>query len=141
MAAKYWQHAVPKDVTVSAHNAEPSSKRDLLRLKKRADFLRVAAGKRWTTPYFVLQTAPAAYDAMAVGFTVTKKQGNAVVRNRIKRRLKELTAQVMPLHARSDADYVLIGRAAAEKAPFAELQRNLEWALRRIHGDIPKQSD
>ena len=108
-------------------------------LTKRSEYLAVAAsGKRWVTPHFVVQIAADAdqpKDSLRVGYTVTKKQGGAVVRNRIKRRLKEVAKQVMPSHARSGHAYVLIGRAAAAEAPFDELQRNLRWALRRLHND------
>ena len=107
----------------------------LTRLTKRADFVRLnQSSKRWVTPTFVLQAAPGIEDALRIGFTVTKKQGNAVVRNRIKRRLKEAAEQVMPVGAQQGMDYVLIGRAAAEKASFDQIVKNLKWALKRIHG-------
>lgn len=97
--------------------------------------------ERWVTPSFVLQAAPNEAEILRVGFTVTKKQGNAVIRNRIKRRLKEAAEQVMPTHARAGTDYVLIGRAAAIEASFEQITKQLNWALRRIHGQKNTSND
>jgi ribonuclease P protein component len=109
----------------------------LERLKRRADFLRVADGRRkWVTPGLILQTlarAPAdnASDAIRVGFTATRKIGNAVVRNRARRRLRAAVADVMTRHAVVGFDYVLIARAETPKRPYAALLEDLETALRR----------
>jgi ribonuclease P protein component len=67
------------------------------------------------------------------GFTATKKLGNAVVRNRIRRRLKEAVRLAAPDHARPDCDYVLIAREAAATRPFAALEKDLVAALAAIH--------
>ena len=69
--------------------------------------------------------------AMRAGYTVTKKTGNAVVRNRIKRRLRALVATVLPRAGVAGADHVLIGRADARTRPFAALVTDLEKALAR----------
>lgn len=107
----------------------------ITRLSKRSEFVRLnQQAKRWVTPSFILQAAPNGLESMRVGFTVTKKQGNAVVRNRIKRRLKEAAEQVMPCCAQASTDYVLIGREAAKEVAFDQLTNQLRWALRRIHG-------
>ncbi len=109
----------------------------LERLKRRADFLRVADGRRkWVTPGLILQTlarAPAdnASAAVRVGFTATRKIGNAVVRNRARRRLRAAVADVMTRHAAAGFDYVLIARAETPKRPYAALIEDLETALRR----------
>jgi ribonuclease P protein component len=109
----------------------------LERLKRRADFLRVADGRRkWVTPGLVLQTlarAPAddAPDAIRIGFTATRKIGNAVTRNRARRRLRAAAASVMARHAAPGFDYVLIARAETPKRPYAALIDDLETALRR----------
>ena len=68
-----------------------------------------------------------------VGFTTTKKLGNAVIRNRIRRRLREAARLTLPEVARRGFDYVLIGRAGAADRPFAELQKDLNSALKRLH--------
>jgi ribonuclease P protein component len=69
-----------------------------------------------------------------VGFTATKKLGNAVKRNRVKRRLREIARLVLPLGARSGFDYVLIGRAGTDRRPFADLLNDVNSALKRLHG-------
>ena len=107
------------------------------RLKKRADFLRVAAVRRkWATPGMVLQAArdPSPVDAglLRVGFTATKKVGNAVVRNRIKRRLRALADDMLPRHAKPGWDYVLIGRHGTPDRPFSELEKDLLKALAKV---------
>jgi ribonuclease P protein component len=108
----------------------------LERLKRRADFLRVADGRRkWVTPGLILQTlarVPGDGDAIRVGFTATRKIGNAVVRNRVRRRLRAAAADVMARHAAAGFDYVLIARAETSKRPFAALIGDLETALRRL---------
>jgi ribonuclease P protein component len=68
------------------------------------------------------------------GFTVTKKIGNAVVRNRAKRRLREVARAVLPLYASAGCDYVLIAREATPGRPFASLIEDLKQALRKVHG-------
>jgi ribonuclease P protein component len=87
-------------------------------------------------PGFVLQAAPVPPDlnlpAIRVGFTVSRKVGNAVVRNRVRRRLREVARLVFPAQARPDLDYVLVGRQAALSRDFAILQQELLEALRRL---------
>ena len=71
---------------------------------------------------------------MRVGFTCSKKIGNAVARNRAKRRLRALAAEIMPLGGRPGWDYVLVGRPdATVSRDFADLCRDLAHALRKIH--------
>lgn len=109
----------------------------LERLTRRADFLRIAAGRRkWVAPGLILQTllsAPAepASATVRVGFTATRKIGNAVVRNRARRRLRAAAATVMSQHAAAGFDYVLIARADTPKRPYPALLADLETALRR----------
>jgi ribonuclease P protein component len=106
------------------------------RLPNRRDFLRVQAGRRCAMPGFVLQVAPLPSDvhvsAIRVGFTVSRKVGNAVTRNRARRRLREVARLVIPGRARSDLDYVLVARQAAVGRDFAALQRELLEALKRL---------
>jgi ribonuclease P protein component len=102
------------------------------RLKKRRDFLRVASrGARAARPGLVLQAAPGEPGMLRVGFTVTKKVGNAVVRNRTRRRLKEAARLALPgLDARG-WDLVLIGREGTRGRDFATLMADLRGALRQ----------
>lgn len=106
------------------------------RLKTRADFLRLARGKKWASPGLVLQMAQTPLESLDIraGFTVTKKIGNAVVRNRAKRRLREVARAVLPLYASAGCDYVLVAREATPKRPFASLIDDLKLALRKVHG-------
>ena len=87
-------------------------------------------------PGFVLQAAPAPGElvlpSVRVGFTVSRKVGNAVVRNRVRRRLREVAKLVIPARARPDLDYVLVGRQAALKRDFATLQLELVEALKKL---------
>ena len=72
--------------------------------------------------------------AMRVGFTVTKKVGNAVVRNRMKRRLRALARELLPTGGVAGADHVLIGRAGGVERDFALLRAELTKALRKVAG-------
>jgi len=107
-------------------------------LPRRADFLRVAATRRrCVTPGLILQVAPLpdsqrADAPLRVGYTASKKVGNAVARNRSKRRLREAVAKIMPLHAREGLDYVLIAREETTARPFDQLLADLRHALRRL---------
>lgn len=113
------------------------------RLKRRSEFLRVAGAKRrFTTPGLVLQMRPWPADALEkdeqvqhslrLGFTVSKKVGNAVQRNRARRRLRAVAADVMGHCAAPRRDYVIIGRRAAVSRPYPDLLQDLKTALRRL---------
>lgn len=103
------------------------------RLKRRAEFLRVAAARRkWAAPGLVLQAAPAGSEQARVGFTVSRKVGNAVARNRARRRLRAAAEQVMPAEAAAGYDYVLIGRQETLNRPFLSLLKDLRVALKRV---------
>ncbi|MCD7058905.1 ribonuclease P protein component [Pelagibacterium xiamenense] len=104
----------------------------LRRLKKRAQFLRAARGKKIAGRGFVLQAVPVAEPGAGVGYTVTKKVGNAPERNRIKRRLR---AAVHACHDRFKGgyDYVLIGRRESLNEPFAALVERLCTSIERLN--------
>ena len=110
----------------------------LVRLKTRADFVRVAAGRsRAVRPAFIVQAAPQPTGddnsgVVRVGFTASRKVGNAVVRNRAKRRLRAVAAAVLPDKARLGMDYVIVARATTSERPYAELVADLEGALRQL---------
>ena len=102
-----------------------------LRIKRRADFLRVARiGRKAALPGLVLQALPREADVPArIGFTVTKKVGNAVVRNRTRRRLKEAARLLFREHPVRSVDLVVIGRDGTRKRPFTALVDDLRRAL------------
>lgn len=115
-------------------------------LKARKEYLWVRGGRKWATPSLVLQgrqrsklTSGKAKDknthelSPRFGFTVTRRIGNAVVRNRIKRRLRETVRQLAPDYAKYDYDYVLIGRQGALKRSFTDILRDLQTAFPKVH--------
>ncbi len=103
------------------------------RLKRRAEFLRVAArGRKVAATGLVLQALDRAdADPVRLGFTVTKKVGNAVLRNRTRRRLREAARLLLASEPASGFDLVLIGRDTTRGRPFAALLGDLRHALRR----------
>ena len=118
--------------------------RALTVLSKRADFLRAAKARRQGTAGLLLQARRRGPDeahgagGMRVGYTCSKKIGNAVVRNRAKRRLREVARAVLPGKGQDGWDYVLVGRPGATVArPFVALVADLAQALDRVHGDRP----
>ncbi len=112
----------------------------LTTIKIRRDFLAASKGIRASTKTFVLLAIRRAddhpvRDVARVGFTVTKKMGNAVVRNRIRRRLRHAASAAAPALAKAGYDYVIISREPAQTCEFSVLLRDMEFAFSRIHAN------
>jgi ribonuclease P protein component len=104
------------------------------RLKRRTDFRAAAAGLRASVGTFVVQARRRAEDGpVRIGFTVSRQVGNAVERNRVRRRLREMVRLSAGGGMHDGHDYVLIGRRAALAVPFGQMRRELDTALGRIH--------
>src|SRR5262245_27226207 len=109
------------------------------RLRQRADFLAAASGSKAPTSGFVLQARKRREGgAVRIGFTVSKKVGNAVERNRVRRRLREVVRLTPAVEMRAGHDYVLIGRRTALDLPFTQMMQDFERALGRVHADHAK---
>ena len=108
------------------------------RLRQRADFLAVANGPLMNSAAFVVQSRTRDdYGPIRVGFTVTKKNGTATERNRIRRRLRELVKRLDVISMRPHSDYVLVGRRAALNRDFATMLDDLRAALHRLDRQAP----
>jgi ribonuclease P protein component len=112
--------------------AAPLAGTTLRRLTRRSEFLRAAKGRRVARPGFSLQAAGSDQLAPGVGFTVTKKTGNAPERNRIRRRLRA-AVQACATGFEPQHDYVLIGRREALSLAFETLTSELSAALKRVN--------
>jgi ribonuclease P protein component len=114
--------------------ARPQEAQRLATIRKRADFLAANGGKRASTPGFILlvRDRKDASAAMRVGFTVTRKIGGAVVRNRMKRRFRALAREIIPQQGFAGADHVMIGRSGGVEREFGALRTELEYALDKL---------
>jgi len=110
----------------------------LNRITQRKDFLRIAKAQRVHSTSFVLQSRNRKDDApMRVGFTCSKKVGNAVARNRAKRRLREIARLILPISGQPGHDYVLIGRAnVTATTDFAAMQTELAQSLQKLQSEL-----
>jgi ribonuclease P protein component len=129
-AAASLTRAAPRGASVSL------PKLALTTIKNRRDFLAANHAQKFVTSCFILQMRerPADHpvkDSARVGFTVTKKMGNAVARNRIKRRLREALRKAAP-PMKEGVDYVIISRTKALTCEFSELTRDMLFAFSRI---------
>ena len=105
-------------------------------ITKRADFLAANRGKRYATPGFVLLVFDRRDDDLAkrLGITITKKVGNAVVRNRMRRRFRELAMEMLGDLGKAGADHILIGRDGGIERDFGTLRAEMAKALGKLAG-------
>jgi len=109
------------------------------RLRQRADFLAVANGARVSTTTFTLQGRRRDdLGPVRIGFTVTKKNGTATERNRIRRRLREAIRRLDVMDMRPHHDYVLVGRRAALARDFGAMVEDLRSAFHRLDRQAAK---
>jgi ribonuclease P protein component len=128
-------HEATADTAVETALVAPPRPKKIVRLKKNVEFRAVAKGRRFHGLAFTLQAArraQATIEEPRVGFTVTRKTGDAVERNRMRRRLKEALRLAPDLCVAPDHDYVLVIRRAALSTPFPELIGELTRAFRDI---------
>lgn len=106
---------------------------ELHTLKNRSDFLHVQKnGGKWVSHGLILQIAENSLNQTRIGFTVSKKiHKSAVKRNRIKRRLRAVVADILPDYAKNSCDYILIGRLQTLTRSYAALCNDLKWCLKK----------
>lgn len=104
------------------------------RLLKRSDFLCVnKAGRKWVAKSMIVLVHPNDKDRIRYGITVTKKlEKSAVKRNRMKRRLRAVAADVLPARGKAGMDYVLIARPGTATQIYKEMQKDLRWCLNKL---------
>jgi ribonuclease P protein component len=118
------------------------------RLKRRSDFLRIAASRcKLVTPGLILQAMIRKGDSsgasmeknmlIRIGYTASKKVGGAVERNRARRRLRAVVAKIIPDHAKPGYDFILIARKGTLTRPFSELLEDLVKSLKRLDAYHP----
>lgn len=103
-------------------------------IKKRSDFLAANRGKRYATPGFVLLVKDRQDEQpdIRLGITITKKVGNAVVRNRMRRRFRALAQEMLAEKGKPGADHILIGRDGGIERDFGALRADMAKALEKL---------
>ena len=115
-------------------HASKDQQASLVKIKKRSDFLKIqGGGRKWVSHGLVIQTKPNEDGVQRIGFTVSKKvDKSAVKRNRIKRRLRAVAADVLPVYAAKGHDYILVGRPQTLTRPYEALCNDLKWCLDKM---------
>lgn len=115
-------------------HASKQQQASLVQIKTRAEFLKIQGkGKKWVSHGLVIQTMPNDLGVMRIGYTVSKRvDKSAVKRNRIKRRLRAIAADIIPTHAKGGQDYILVGRPATATRPYDTLTNDIKWCLGKM---------
>jgi ribonuclease P protein component len=129
-----WPQGDPRTPRTRAQQAFGVTAAALTGLTQRKDYLAANSGKRAPMPGFVLlmRAREDSDPTMRIGITVSKKVGNAVVRNRMKRRFRMLAREVLPTEGLAGADHVLIGRNGGIERDYAALRAELVKALAKV---------
>lgn len=108
--------------------------KSLGRLQKRSDFLKVnKTARKWVSKSMIVLAAPNDRGVRRFGVTATKKlEKTAVGRNRMKRRLRAVAADILPFYAADSVDYVLIARDGTMHRDYADLKKDLRWCLEKL---------
>ena len=106
----------------------------LPRLKKRADFVHVQKnGRKWISKSFIVEIVPNDKNHLRLGFTVSKRVSKlAVKRNLLKRRLRNVAADILPAYKDQSFDIVLVGRLSSLERDYQDLQKDLIWCLKKL---------
>lgn len=110
-----------------------NSKHALQTLSKRVDFIAASKAKKFIGKSIIVQARPNSLETIRVGYTASKKVGNAVMRNRAKRRMRAAAAETVAQYGTSSTDYVLIGRAESTcNTKFKDLKFELIHAFNKL---------
>jgi len=114
----------------------------LVRLKKRADFLLVqSSGQKWISKGMIIQLRANDGLGLRVGLTVTKRVSKlAVFRNRVKRRLKAVSEEILPSYQTQNLDIILVGRALTKERNYQDLRQDLAWSLKKMNVKMDEAS-
>lgn len=134
----------PAALSCAGETQDARAEQNLTVIAKRSDFLKAAKARRQGTSSFLLQARKRRDDegvsGIRIGYTCSKKVGNAIKRNHAKRRLREIARLVLPQLGQPGWDYVLIGKAKDTSArPFDLLIKDLKYALKKVHSDTPRK--
>lgn len=116
-------------------HASKEQRATLTQIKNRSDFLTIQSkGRKWVSHGLIVQTKPNDEEGLKrIGYTVSKRvDKSAVKRNRIKRRLRAVAADILPLYGKDAQDYILVGRPQTATRSYETLCNDLRWCLRKM---------